>query len=506
MGFFKRNEITSNSVGTTRGFYLGSPEAEGENKNSKQNLVAFFEDYMDIQNQILDGKFIISGRKGSGKSAFVKYILDNSGEKQEMFSSLIKPNEFDLEKLIQTLPPEIENKYEILFEWIILTRFVNIILKSNSCTYTKEYKDLVKFYRKNSGVIEIDKYIISEINTNKQVEVNLNPLKGGIFNIALSKFFSNKLVKAPFFRFIPTLREIIVQILNFKAFSNIDFLLLFDDLDVKFKLTKEDDKIKLLDLIRIAKRYNNEYLKDTKGRILIFLRDDIGKRLDGVDSDKNKIFGSYEYKINWYNHESNIMLEKDILLRKFINKRIGINFKAMNIAYNTEDPWLTFVDNDASSEYNYKTAFKFILDFTFYRPRDLVNIFKNIGNCNYTIPLSSDSIKSLLKQFVQTNVGEIKDELTVLFDTSAINNIFSLLNQIARTPNLSYDNLLQLMERYNIDRSHFLTLVDYCLIIPRNSAGFQYFNYREQPLSNRYEDYEYTLPKCLYIYFNPNAI
>lgn len=126
MGFFKRNEITSNSVGTTRGFYLGSPEAEGENKNSKQNLVAFFEDYMDIQNQILDGKFIISGRKGSGKSAFVKYILDNSGEKQEMFSSLIKPNEFDLEKLIQTLPPEIENKYEILFEWIILTRFVNI--------------------------------------------------------------------------------------------------------------------------------------------------------------------------------------------------------------------------------------------------------------------------------------------------------------------------------------------------------------------------------------------
>lgn len=151
-----------------------------------------------------------------------------------------------------------------------MTRFVNIILKSNSCTYTKEYKDLEKFYRKNSGVIEIDKYIISEINTNKQVEVNLNPLKGGIFNIALSKFFSNKLVKAPFFRFIPTLREIIVQILNFKAFSNIDFLLLFDDLDVKFKLTKEDDKIKLLDLIRIAKDIIMNTLKTQKEESLYF--------------------------------------------------------------------------------------------------------------------------------------------------------------------------------------------------------------------------------------------
>lgn len=505
MSFFKRKEIEQNNTGTTIGFYLGSPEAEGENKSEKQNLVAFFEDYMDIQNQILDGKFIISGRKGSGKSAFVKYVLDNSGEQQELFSSLIKPSEFDLEKLIQTLPSNIENKYEILFEWIILTRFVQLILKSNCATYTREYKSLEQFYKKNSGVIEIDKYVTSEITTNNQAEVNLNPLKG-IFSTTLSKFFSNKLVKAPFFQFIPSLREIVIQILNFDVYANIDFILLFDDLDIKFKLSREQDKIKLLDLIRLTKRYNNEYLKKTKGRILIFLRDDIGKRLDGIDSDKNKIFGSYEYKINWYNYESGSMQEKDILLRKFINKRIGINFQTMNIPYNIIDPWLTLVDNNVHPDYNRKTAFRYILDFTFYRPRDFVNIFKNIGSCNYSIPLNPNSIKALLKQFVQTNVGEIKDELTVLFDASSIENIFSLLNQIARTSNLSYTALLELMDDYNIDRSNFVILLDYCLIIPKDTMGYQYFNYREQPLLNNYEDYVYTLPKCLYTYFVPGAI
>ena len=128
-------------------------------------------------------------------------------------------------------------------------------------------------------------------------------------------------------------------------------------------------------------------------RILIFLRDDIGRRLGGIDYDKNKIFGSYEYRINWYNYNDAKYDEKKLLLRKFINKRIGINFNVHGIPYNEEDPWVTLVDNSVCEAYNNKTAFKYILDFTFYRPRDLINFFNNIGSEDLPVPLSPDSIK-----------------------------------------------------------------------------------------------------------------
>ena len=504
MGFLsKKTTKTPTLNNTTKGFYLGSPEAEGENRSEKQNLLAFFEDYINIQEQIQNGKFIISGRKGSGKSAFVKYLLDNSSEKEEMFCSLIKPNEFDLENLIQTIPSTINDKYEIIFEWIILTRFVQLILKSNQLTYTKEIRSLKDFFKKNSGIIEIDKFLIVEENDNKQSTVNINSLRGP-FSSIISKSFGSKKVHAPFYNLIPSLREVVVKILNLNGISNFDFILLFDDLDIKFKLSEIQNRIKLLDLIRITKRYNTEYLKGTKGKVLIFLRDDIGKRLDGIDSDKNKMFGSYEYKINWYSHEFGQIHENNILLKQFINKRIKINFETLGIDYDKKDPWSTLVDNLPKIEYNNKTAFKYILNYTFYRPRDIVNIFKDIGNHAYPFPLNPESIQSLLKGFLLTNVGEIKDELALLFDNQEIESIFRLFFEMSKTNKISYNELMELMEDEDLDEQCFFALVDYSLLIPMDSNGKCYYNYREQPLFNGLETYEYTLPKSIYIYFKPN--
>ena len=97
---------------TTKGFYIGTPEAEGENRSPVQNLVAFYEDYNEINQNINFGKFIISGRKGTGKSAYVKYMTDKSSEKNELYSSLIKSSDLNLESCIQFIPEEFQNKYE----------------------------------------------------------------------------------------------------------------------------------------------------------------------------------------------------------------------------------------------------------------------------------------------------------------------------------------------------------------------------------------------------------
>lgn len=510
MGFFSNQNIRFNSRKTsltTNGFYIGTPEAEGENRSNEQNLVSFYEDYNDINQNIKEGKFIISGRKGTGKSAYVKYISDNSSEENSMYSSLIRPSDLNLETSIQNIPEDFGHRYEMIFEWVILIRFVAMILSTKEGYATKEVRALQSFQEKNRGLVDIDKFMTLERLNSGNIELNITPLKG-TFGTTLNKTFNNKTVRAAFYILIPSLREIVCKILTFQCLETIDFFVMFDDLDVNFKLTNYEHKTKLMDLIRIAKKYNCEYLRNTKARVLVFIRDDIGKRLGGIDSDKNKIFGSYEYCINWYNHNDAKVDETNILLRQFINKRIGINFELWNIPYDKKDPWATFVNNTPCEAYNNKSAFKYLLDFTFYRPRDLINIFNNIGNENFPIPLSPESIKALLRKYVRSNAEEIKDELTALFEPDMIESIFGVLKDISRTnAGASYQQVLDFMDNHSIEHKFFNTFIDYSLFCAKDRVGSRFYHvYREQYIQDNYEDYDYVLPKALYIYFCPERL
>lgn len=70
MGIFDRKSITK-TIKTTEGFYFGKSESEGESSYKKSSNT-LFDDYLDILPKIGDGCFIITGRKGSGKSAHLQ--------------------------------------------------------------------------------------------------------------------------------------------------------------------------------------------------------------------------------------------------------------------------------------------------------------------------------------------------------------------------------------------------------------------------------------------------
>lgn len=60
---------------TTENFFIGSPEAESEATITPITLDQFFEDYLDILRQLNNEKFIVLGRKGSGKSAIGEHMF-----------------------------------------------------------------------------------------------------------------------------------------------------------------------------------------------------------------------------------------------------------------------------------------------------------------------------------------------------------------------------------------------------------------------------------------------
>lgn len=505
MGIFEKllNKV-ERSPKSTRGFYFGATEAEGENIEG-QSLTDYFEDYLNILDELKNGKFIFVGRKGAGKSAIAKFIKDSSENTELSYARLIRVTDFDLEKNIQIdFDPE-SKKEKLIFEWLILVNIVKLIISNKNSQYSKEYEKLQKFLDINSGVVNIDHFEVIESSRNKGGEVsfgNLLHVFGGVFK----NYFDVKTTKAEFFKLIPPLREIVKLILDYPVNKNLEFWILFDDLDVNFNVKSEQDNFKLMELIRISKFYNNEIFNHKNARVLLFVRDDIKNKLAPKYEDSAKIFNAYQIPLNWYDHRLYSGNSEELIpLKKLANRRIELNFKKHGIMYGS-DPWQTLFEDENynTTDYPKKTSFKYILDFTFYRPRDIITFLNTMTIESCEFPLNKRAVKSLLPKYIELNINEIKSELKLVFNDEDLRKIFGeLFPFIINSSNCKRENVLEFLESMKLSldyKTAFEILSNYSLLIYIDSSGTLYFNYREDMSIGSVNKTELfiTLPKCVY--------
>ncbi len=503
MGIFS-NRNTTRRI-TTKDFYFGAPEAEGENLKGC-SLTDYFEDYLDILGELQKGKFIFVGRKGVGKSAIAKFIKDKSDNSDDSFATILRISDLKLEKHIQ-FDGESDHFETLLFEWLILINTVKLIVNNKCGMYTAEYDKLKKFLEKNTGSVEIDKFQVNEKLIKSGGEINFGILThsyGGV----LKKYFDTKTTKAPFYKLISPLKDILKIILEYSANQDFEFWLLFDDLDINYDINSDIDNQKIIELIRIAKYYNNEIFKKNNAKILIFIRDDIRNFIISKYSDSAKIFNSYEIIINWYNHTLSLTDENKNPLKRMANKRIEINFQKHNIAIQG-DAWAALIKNENyGASHNFKSSFKYILDFTFYRPRDIITFLKTISSENYSYPIQSDTLKKILEKYIEINISEIKSELSLFFKETDKDKIFrELFPFIANNSRLSYNEVLEKISDigFSLDCHTVMKfLVGYSLLIYQSQQGELFFNYREDNIeAYDIEDFTISLPKCIYHYYRP---
>jgi len=498
----KINKKVEENVQTTKGFYFGSAEAEGENV-SGSSLLDYFEDYLDILEQLQTGRFIFTGRKGVGKSAIAKFIHDKSEHTADSFAKLLRINDFEIEKIIQ-LPVEEGNKERLIFEWLILVNIVKLIIANGNGEYTDEFKKLKKFLDINAGIVNIDNYQLVGGEKSKGGEVNFAMLKP-VFGSVFKNYFNIKIDKAPFYKLIPPLKEILKIILDYDINKDVEFWLLFDDLDINFDLRNEKDTNKIMELIRISKIYNNEVFKNNKAKILIFLREDIRNNIITKYADSAKTFTTYEININWYNEKK----EDEIPLKQLADRRIRLNFEKHGIPCG-ENPWSDLFDFGKCYQayYSGKTSFKYILDFTFYRPRDIITFLSLMTYESYQYPINDENVKKLLKKYIDINIDEIKSELKLFFTDNEISQIFKTLFQSVAN---SYSDMSVIEFKSEIQKLNFSLdtdtvfeiLSEYYLIAFRNDRGNLFYTYRDKSALDKLDiDKTFiSLPKCIYHYY-----
>lgn len=478
---FSRDQISKLRQDTSN-FFIGAPEAEAESTHSsKIQLNEIFEDFFDVLPKLQTEKFIISGRKGNGKTAIAEHIHYLCNNEHDYFCDFIRKADIDIEKITQlTKESDIGVSQELLIEWIILINIVKQLVKNQGIENQREINDLNVFLRKNSGFVEIKSNQIEEVIQSKGWEINVE-----YFRRYLTAKFGNKFDiksgKAPFYKLIPHLKETVREL--FKNTINRDnhYILIFDDLDIGFNTTNKNNIKTILNIIRVVKDYNISFFgkEGISAKIILLLREDISRVLLNEDADTAKIFSSYEIPLNWYEHQRIYKQENQLKLKQFINKRIALNFTQNGLAFNEVDPWSSLISDDEGYS---KSSFKYVIDHTLLRPRDLILFFKPLPELKFSIPLNKSDINTLLGKYSVEFVKELRNELTAHYSSENINSIFNAFNNCVQEP-VSYKYFIDELNKFgfneNVD-SLLNLLFDLSIIGNVTEDNKTYFKHWEQ--------------------------
>ncbi|GGY47939.1 hypothetical protein GCM10011297_21000 [Bacterioplanes sanyensis] len=495
-------QLSRNRKGVNGSVFLGSPEAEAEAlPNSRMPLSKVYEDHCDLIGALANEKFIVVGRKGAGKSAFAEHICSIAEDQANLFARFIRQGESNLEQIVQL---GIENGHEIekenLYKWLILTNVLKMFSDNQAAQNAKEYDLLKHFISKNSGYIDIRESEVKELIRKQGFDININYLKR-FFTSKMNKSLEIRQEKAPFYKLIPHLKEVLLKVLksHSERENNNSYVLFFDDLDIVFDANNESTVNSLISLLRVSKEINNEFFakNNLDSKVVILLRDDISKNVASATSDTAKIFSSYSVPINWYQdeyHGGDDELQLNI--RKFINKRIGFAFSDEVIDVNSMDPWLSLVEDPfGGAQDSTKSSFKYILDHTFFRPRDLLLFFKPLSQHKYKFPLSKVDVNHLIGRYCEEVVNEIKNEFSCFYSSEQIATIFNAFGEISselKNPKLrsiTYQDAISIINRNcsGVSASELIEDMFYrSLIGGMGDNGYVYFKHRE-PATDVYE-------------------
>ncbi|OYU42103.1 MAG: hypothetical protein CFE44_25910, partial [Burkholderiales bacterium PBB4] len=207
----------ANRVGqkmTTKGLFFGAPEAEAEiSQSARINLYQVFGDYLDALKQLKTEKFIITGRKGCGKSAIAEYIQIAAAMQPNVFVDFIKKADIDFERVLQIAAPvSVSIEAQTILEWLILVRFCDQLVKNESIATSDGHKNLKKFFDRNRGLVELKDFELKALVETKKGEVSIELFQRAVRGLT-GKTVELRMERAPFYRLMPYLKDVLIELL-----------------------------------------------------------------------------------------------------------------------------------------------------------------------------------------------------------------------------------------------------------------------------------------------------
>ena len=251
----------------------------GKNDGKREAQIDDFEnlfyDFDSLYYRAIDKtKFLVLGRKGTGKTLLAELIKKRADGVDNWICSLGNYKKFCLEKL-RSLKSNTDMKadeYISIWEWLILIELGKLLLNTFPNKELIEYKILDNFYKENNFELTLNANKVLDTTAERRIkgDLGLYFMKAG----GESKITS-KIVKGDYLDYLDSLKEIILKL--FLELPNTKYTLMYDELDSKFK-NEEEYKNSIISLIKASNDLNELFLKNyISVKVMVFLRQDIFK-------------------------------------------------------------------------------------------------------------------------------------------------------------------------------------------------------------------------------------
>ena len=380
--------------------------------------------------------FIISGLKGVGKTALLRY-LDDKLKAQESITHFIlfKSNiaEAEREKLQKSSNFEIvqevsgehtfKQDFEDVWMWFLMQTIYDIFVSNEdlfeSGADPKEFKELMSAFSPRSA---IQKRSIFPKISNQRIEVigDGGPIKTK-YSADLS-FDQNSSV--PLYELSSAAFELIKQINN----PNRSIYIFMDELDVFYGHRDQYDRDCRLvrDLIVVARKINREFAQEGVSiHVVVSVRSEVLRAPTMNMKEVDRIIRDFGVEIAW--HFSGKDREHPLL--KVLEHRVNQS-RVLAGAEPFKDVWSEFFPHEVEMPNGRRFDIKeYILHRTWYRPRDLVQMLISLRTSYpQESVITQDMMLDIRSNFSDAVWTETKQELAAAFSEQQISGVKNIFN------------------------------------------------------------------------------
>ena len=444
-GNFKLSDINLGSI-------------DGEEESSFRNFDRLFytknSKYTDIMSR---SKFIISGRKGTGKTILANYIVKQLNTNKNTICKVFNKQDFNLQKLIDLDYRDLKrDEMSLFWKWFFLLQIAKKIIEINNWKSKFPFSSLKKLKNFLNTKYPDDIFKLKDFSQNNstkhiikgQHKSNGSQVNGEAEN---SSSRNENYTQKEYYALLEKLEELVFKCLE----KNSEVFLIFDDLDeLDEELIEDSYYYKMIkSLIETVKslnlKFSNKGKKNTK--IVVLLRSDILEEIHEHSSNSNKLVTLGETRLYWiaknYKQPSDHEL-MDLILHKIKNSVTEFNSMDTATIYKTIFP--KKIDN--------KEIVDYLIDYSFGRPRDVIRylqlIIDSYPNANHFDPqYFKECAKDYSKWFhqellneisIRSNKKEIIDGIKLVKNIKKLSISYTYINDFYESHKADYPNISNL--------------------------------------------------------------
>lgn len=394
-------------------------------------------------NEFMDGsRFFICGKKGTGKSALLKYLECHFTKSKENLVFTIRfKKEFEQvdrdsfehiasnayvvsgEEKFELATVSDQASYVLVWKTFLINQIIAREFAGEYCVFKKtdDYRQLVSLLRCIYGESQTPAIVMPKIKKGS-LELTANYAENLSAGLKLELEFDPKKKRINYAKLSKKVSQLYSQL----EFVRSPVYILIDELElsVRNKYQFEKDVSLVRDLIIAIDDMNN--VSAQKGmdiHIIAAIRSEVIRHVRSSGYELTKAIEDRGIEINWFQKGGSYL---DSPLLDIIENKIRAS-EQMGEYTPARDIWTQYF----TGSINGVETRKFILDNTLYRPRDVIRLMTTvhdqIGTANEFVQEVFDKAQQEYSELLWT---EIKDELRLSYTEEEVDAIFTLLNRI----------------------------------------------------------------------------